>query len=96
MKERVSASASRDASGVVRVSLANVDPHETVDVDCRLRGLAVSRVDGQVLAADSMTAHNTFEAPDRVCPEAFRGASLEAGALRVSLPPASVVVVTLS
>jgi len=43
-----------------------------------------------------MNAHNTFEKPENVKPEAFDGASIKDGNLRVSMPPMSVVVLTLA
>jgi alpha-N-arabinofuranosidase len=48
-----------------------------------------------VLAGDAITAHNTFDHPNRVPPAAFDGAALAGGRLTVQLPPASVVALTL-
>ena len=42
-----------------------------------------------------MDAHNSFAKPDQVHPGAFDGASLSGGTLNVTLPPKSVVVLTL-
>jgi alpha-N-arabinofuranosidase len=42
-----------------------------------------------------MTDHNTFEAPHRVEPKAFTGATAANGKLAVKLPALSVVVLTL-
>jgi alpha-L-arabinofuranosidase len=38
-----------------------------------------------------MRAHNTFEKPDTVQVQGFSGAAVSGGALRVQLPPMSVV-----
>jgi len=38
---------------------------------------------------------NTFEAPNRVQPAAFTGATLQNSSLEAQLPPRSVVVLTL-
>jgi alpha-N-arabinofuranosidase len=92
----VSASASRDgAGGKVHLSLVNADPDHEVTVTCTLEGLAATQVTGQMLTASTMNAHNTFDAPNTVHPEAFHGASLEAGKLQVRLPAKSVVVLEL-
>ncbi len=91
----VSASASRDAAGVVHVSLANADPHHAVSVSCALEGLAAKRVSGRVLTAPAITSHNTFDAPHTVEPVAFDGAKLADGKLSLELPAKSVVVLTL-
>ena len=91
----VSASASRDTAGVVHLSLANANPNQPVTVTGTLSGLAAKSVSGQVLTAAAMNAHNTFDAPDAVRPQAFDGAVLAGGALTVTLPAKSVVVLEL-
>jgi alpha-N-arabinofuranosidase len=91
----VSASASRDAAGVVHLSLANANPNQPVTVTGKLSGLAAKSVSGRVLTAAAMNAHNTFDAPDAVRPQAFDGAVLAGGALTVTLPAKSVVVLEL-
>ena len=91
----VSASAARAKDGNVYVSFANCDPHIGATVECNLNGLTATTVTGQVLTADAMDAHNTFEHPDAVRPAAFNGARLANGSLRVSLPSKSVVVLQL-
>lgn len=93
----VSASASRSESGDMLLTLCNLNPTGAVTVECELQGVNISNVRGQVLAADRITAHNTFEEPERVKPTAFNGASLEdAQHLKIQLPAASVVALTLS
>jgi alpha-N-arabinofuranosidase len=91
----VSATAARAKDGAVYVALANCDPKNAVVVDCALTGVTAHAVTGQVLTAETMNAHNTFEHPDAVKPAAFNGAQLSGGALKVSLPAKSVVVLQL-
>ena len=91
----VSASASRDADGVVHVSMTNADPNRPRTVEASVRGGAVARVSGRVLTASAMTAHNTFDDPDAVAPVPFTGASVDGGTLTVVLPPKSVVTLRL-
>jgi len=90
-----SVSASRDAAGVVHVSLVNTDPNRALDVSLRLSGLEAKSVSGRVLTADAMNARNTFEAPQAVKPAPFAGASLATDTLTVKLPAKSVVVLEL-
>ncbi|MGF7154218.1 alpha-N-arabinofuranosidase [Novosphingobium gossypii] len=87
----VSASAVRDPRGVLHVGLTNVDPHRERTVTVRLDGVSGSAVQGRVLTAQAIDAHNTFEAPDVVKPVAFTGAVLASGVLTVTLPAKSVV-----
>jgi alpha-N-arabinofuranosidase len=60
-----------------------------------VRGQGVSGVSGRILTAGAMNAHNTFEQPDAVRPEAFDGATLSGETLTIQLPPMSLVVLTL-
>jgi alpha-N-arabinofuranosidase len=92
----VSASASRDAQGRVHVSLVNLDPKAAVNVDARIDGQKFMSVSGRILTAPAMDTHNTFDAPNRVQPAAFTGATLQDSSLKARLPPRSVVVLTLS
>ncbi len=92
----VTASASRDTQGRVHVSLVNLDPKSAAAVEARVDGAAFASVSGRVLTAPAMDTHNTFDAPNRVQPAAFSGATLQGSSLKVQLPPRSVVVLALS
>jgi alpha-N-arabinofuranosidase len=91
----VTASAARDAAGVVHVALVNLDPNKPVTLTAELAGLAAKSVSGQVLTAPAMNTINTFDKPSEVKPAAFKGASLAKGGLTVTLPAKSVVVLDL-
>ena len=92
----VSASASRDAQGRVHLSLVNLDPKAAATVDARIDGQTFRSVSGRVLTAPAMDTHNTFDAPTRVQPAVFTGATLQDSSLKAQLPPRSVVVLTLT
>jgi alpha-N-arabinofuranosidase len=91
----VSASASRDHTGRVHLSLCNVNPNQAVEVACEVRGMAPSAIHGRVLTADRMQAHNTFDAPEQVRPAELQSASIQANRLTVTLPAMSVTVLEL-
>ncbi len=91
----LSASASRDAAGVVHVSLSNIDPHRPLEVACEIRGLKASTVTGRILSAPAMNARNTFEKPEAVAPADFRGARMKGNQLTVQLPPLSIVTLSV-
>jgi len=55
-----------------------------------IAGLLAIHVVGEVLTGWGDT-HNSFDAPDQVCPVPFTAASLAAGTLRTIVPPMSVV-----
>ncbi|MBK8137153.1 MAG: alpha-N-arabinofuranosidase [Chloroflexi bacterium] len=93
----ISVSASRSDSGQILLTLCNLNPRESQSISCAIPDAAVTAVEGFVLAADDMTAHNTFEQPDRVQPTVFHGAAPEGQhRLNIQLPAASVVALTLS
>lgn len=78
--------------GLVHVSLYNVNPTEAAELELELRGYEGDYACvGELLAADAIDAHNTFERPDVVSKRPFDAAKLAGGKLKVSLPPASVV-----
>jgi alpha-L-arabinofuranosidase len=87
----VSASASRDNNGAIHVTLCNLNPSRAAGLDASFDGATPASVTGQILADTDMTAHNTFDQPDRVKPAAFDGAHLAGGGFSVVLPPMSVV-----
>jgi len=92
---QVSASASMDAEGKIHISICNLSHADPADIDCSLRGSTAAKVSGTILTAPVMNAHNTFQDPERIKPEAFNGASIKDGALKATLPPMSVVVLTV-
>jgi len=93
----VSASASKSASGDVLITLTNLHPSEAITLNCSISDLDISTVIGLILADTEITAHNTFDMPDRVQPAVYTGATLSDGnQLKIELPAASVVALTLS
>lgn len=70
----LNASASRDASGRIHVTLCNLDANQAVELAAEVRGAKVAGVAGRVLTAGSITAHNTFEELENVKPVDFAGA----------------------
>jgi alpha-N-arabinofuranosidase len=91
----VSASASRDGSGRIHLSLVNTNPDGPVAVACAVTGARPGSVSGRVLTAPSMTAHNTFDDPHAVAPAPFSGATVSGGQLSIVLPALSVVILEL-
>ena len=91
----LSASASRGEDGVVHLSLCNLNPNSAVDVSCEVRGVVARSLEGRVLTAERMTAHNSFDKPETVRPVRLEGVALEAGKMLIPMPPKSVAVLTL-
>ncbi|WP_046176106.1 alpha-N-arabinofuranosidase [Domibacillus indicus] len=94
---QISATASKNTDGVIHLSLCNIDHQNGASISVDVRGIAGSSlsVEGRVLTADVMNAHNTFENPEQVKPEEFTSFTLENGQLTAELPSMSVVLLTI-
>jgi alpha-N-arabinofuranosidase len=92
----VSAPASVDVQGRTHISLVNIDAKNAQEVSVDLfGGTTYKTVSGRVLTAKTLTDHNTFDKPGNIKPAAFNDAKLKGGALNVTVPPFSVVVLEL-
>jgi alpha-N-arabinofuranosidase len=92
----LSVSASKDAAGKVHVSIVNIDPHHDLPLNLALPGLSTKGVTGRILTAPAMDAYNSFDAPNRIAPVPFKGASLKGGQLSLTVPSKSVLVLELN
>jgi alpha-N-arabinofuranosidase len=86
------ASASRDGSGRIHVSIVNLDPNRVANVATKLTGAPAGKVSGRVLTASAINAHNTFDNGGVVKPAAFDAFAISGDVISLTLPPKSVVV----
>jgi len=93
--QAVSASASKDSTGALHISLVNIDAKATQDVSVNIEGGNYKNLSGRILTSAKLQDHNTFEAPDKIKPAPFKGATLKGKTLSVKIPPFSVVVLEL-
>jgi len=91
----ISASASKDKDGSIHITFSNADPNQEQMLSFEIRGGSVSSVNGKVLTAEEINAHNTFDNPDKVKTEEFKSAKLKKNTLSVELPAKSVVMIEL-
>jgi alpha-N-arabinofuranosidase len=90
----LSASASMDDKNRIHVSVTNIDTAGEQELTVELRGVTLSpsaAVSGTIIASERIQDHNTFDDADRVRLKEFKGASLSGQAVKVVLPPASLV-----
>ena len=92
----IHASASRDRTGQVHLSVVNLQAQQTETVTVSLQGAALKDVRGQVLTAPALDSHNTFEVPDAVRPVPFTAFERKDDVLTLTLPARSVVVLGLN
>ena len=91
----LSVSASRTKEGKLLITLANPCLDKSQTVVLTLDALRPKTVSGEILQAADIRAHNTFDKPRQVEPKAFSGARISGSTVTLTLPPASVVAVTL-
>lgn len=91
----VSASASKDSLGRTHISLVNIDAKKDQEITIDLKGAKYTSLSGRILASAKLQDYNSFSNPDKIKPQAFKGASLKGNTLQVKLPPFSVVVLEL-
>jgi len=92
----ISASASKDKAGVVHISLVNIDPNKPQQVTINLGDIKPAQITGRILTSAKLQDYNSFTDPDKIKPEPFKGAVLKNGDLHITMPAASVVVLTLN
>lgn len=91
----VSGSASKDSTGLIHISLTNINASRSENITINVEGKKYSKVTGRILSSSKLQDHNTFEEPGKIKPQTFSGATLKATELNVKLPPFSVVVLEL-
>ncbi|MCV9385081.1 alpha-N-arabinofuranosidase [Reichenbachiella ulvae] len=91
----VSASASKDESGAIHISLVNIDAKESQTVILNLDGTDNKKMTGEILASDKLEDYNDFDEADKISPKKFSGFKGKNGEYKVTLPPFSVVVLEL-
>jgi alpha-N-arabinofuranosidase len=92
----VTVSASIDDAGKLHVSLTNIDHKNSQKVEIELRGFQAKEVYGRILTSDKIQDHNSFDEPEKVCPEKFKGTKITKDKLIVDMPSKSVVVLELN
>jgi alpha-N-arabinofuranosidase len=91
---RVDAIAAKSKDGRIVVSLTNIDPNQPANFEIGLPEVTATAAHGQVLSAPAVDSVNTFAAPKTVSPKPV-SAPVKDGKLAITLPPASVTVLTL-
>jgi alpha-L-arabinofuranosidase len=91
---RLDAIAARDQDGKLWVAVTNVDPTRTATVEVGVLGAKATYARGETLSAPKVDSINTFEKPNTVAPRPI-AVRRSGGKASVTLPPASVTVLSL-
>ncbi len=86
----VSASASKNEAGEIHISLVNMHPEKehTLVLDMEFKG----KITGEILKSAKLQDYNSFDNPNKITPESFKGFKKSGSKLSVILPAFSVVV----
>lgn len=87
----IDVSAARGKDGKMVLAIVNTDPNRAVTVRTNVAGKSAT---GKILVSDRMDAHNSFDNPAALTPQAFRG-SFENGRAVFRMPAMGVAVVTV-
>jgi alpha-N-arabinofuranosidase len=93
--DAVSVSATKDTLNKIHITLVNIDPDRSQIVETELRGATAKRVSGKVLTSGKVNDYNSFDNPGFVSVKDFAGAKLSKGALSVTLPAKSIVMLEI-
>jgi alpha-N-arabinofuranosidase len=91
----VTATASRDDTGRIHISICNVDPNKGATVRCEIRGANFKKVSGSILTAPKINTHNTFDNPDAIKPAEFSNVKIKGDQLVIKMPSKSIVALEL-
>ena len=92
----ISASASKDSTGKIHISIANIDPDNNRNVEIDFRGskpLVTGK--GEIITAPKMNDYNDFGKPEKVNIRDFSNFHLQNNILILNLPSKSVVTIEL-
>jgi len=91
----LSVSASKDAAGIIHISVVNLDPHNSASVSLDLEGVTTKHVGGQFVTAEKINSYNDFDGKDMFVPQPFTAGRIRGGVVEAEFAPKSVTVMEL-
>ena len=92
----ISASASKDSTGKIHISIANIDPDKNRNVEIDLRGSKpLGTGKGEIITSLQMNDYNDFGKPEKVNIQDFSDFNLKNNILTLNLPSKSVLTIEL-
>ncbi len=80
--------------GKIFITMANLDLHNSYDMEAEMVDFPVTKCHSSILTGE-MNAHNTFTESEQVKPEVYEGVKLVDGKVSISIPPCSILAITL-
>lgn len=87
----VDATASRNAEGVIQVTLTNTDLDNTAEVTVTIASDSKPSVEGEILTSRDIRDCNDFDNPDMVKPSGFKDFKIKDGKIIVRMPAKSII-----
>jgi alpha-N-arabinofuranosidase len=92
---QISLSSSLDSDGRIHISICNLDPNKSAELDLELIGSGKTKVTGTILTSDQMNAKNTFDSLNTVTEAVYDGACIDNNHITAVIPAKSVVVLEI-
>jgi alpha-L-arabinofuranosidase len=93
--DALSVSASKSKGGEVTVSITNIDYKTPQNVTVSLRGRKFSEVNAEILSGKSASDFNSWTETSTIAPKKILNMKLENDIFSITMPPHSVVLITL-
>lgn len=87
-------SVSMDENGVIHITINNLSLEESYPIEAMLTQKEITKATAQILSGN-MNAHNTFTNPDKVKAEVFEDITIAGRKIKFSIPPCSVMSISL-
>jgi len=91
----LSASASKDNSGTIHISIVNIDAKQPQNLTLSLSNTPLQNIKGRILTAEKIQQYNSFEQPDIIQPASFTQFKTSGSELTITIPPFSVIVLAI-
>lgn len=92
-QQALSVSASRSEDGMVNITLVNIDPENSINIDCSLIGLDAKTGTGKIITSNKINDYNTFDNPEAVKITEFKDFKINKEKLITTLPAKAVVLI---
>jgi alpha-N-arabinofuranosidase len=92
----LSVSSSLDKNGRIHITVCNLSATDDESLICNLYAFSVKSCEGQILTADKLNAHNTFDDPDKVVVNSFNDFKIGKDKIEINVPKHSVIALELT
>ena len=89
----LSASASKDSTGTIHISITNIDSQKENKILIDIKSLGIKNCTGTILTSEKLQDYNSFENPNKIQPKIYNDFEIKKGKLFLTIPPFSVIVV---